>query len=224
MDWAPFGDIEHELRLHYRRRGFGGLHSRQSPFGVGSPFGAAARSGRQGQLVLVQDPGGFHQDVLQRNLQLDVLQRAREGTRQPADLLPTRQSAGRLRLDQRDDLRARPAARFRRLGGGGEQGLGLSRRAAVFPQARIASAWQHRVSRRGRPNPYLADEGCRPSDLPRVPERLRPGRLQAQRRLQRRAIRRRGHLRREYAQRAAFVEQLRIPASGADAQEPDGRA
>lgn len=50
--------------------------------GVGQTFGAAAGSGWQGQLAVVQDPGRLRQNVLQPDLQLDVLQPAAEAVGQ----------------------------------------------------------------------------------------------------------------------------------------------
>ena len=62
----------------------------------------------------------------------------------------------RLELDQRDDLRARPRHRLRRLGGAGRRGLVVEGRAAVFPARgaqrarRQRPACDRRPAQRGR--------------------------------------------------------------------------
>ena len=89
---------------------------------------AAARGRRLGPLAL--DPGADRLRAhFQRSaFQLDVRDAAGPGAEQPHPVLAARQGARRLKLDQRDGVRAWPAGRLRRLGGGGRHRLVLGRR------------------------------------------------------------------------------------------------
>ena len=58
------------------------------------------------------------------------------GVRRPLALLPARQGARRLQLDERDALRPRPPARLRPVGGAGRDRLGLGRRHGLLPEVR----------------------------------------------------------------------------------------
>ena len=75
----------------------------------------------------------------------------------PAHPLSARQGSRRLVLDQRPRLCARPSARFRTLGGGGRQGLGISQRAALLPSRGELCRRRRRLARRRR----AAGDGAR---------------------------------------------------------------
>ena len=79
--------------------------------------------------------------------------------------LPARQGAGRLLVDQRHDLHARPGARLRPMAPARQPRLGLGRRAAVFQALRGLRARRRRAARRRRrvagrgDAPVLGDPG-----------------------------------------------------------------
>ena len=97
---------------------------------------------------VLQVPIGYGKSLLRSARQLDVPDRARRGARRTRRLLAARQGAGRLERDQRDGVHPRAAGRFRRMAALGQSGLGLVRRAAVFPQAGGQHARARRVARR----------------------------------------------------------------------------
>src|SRR6218665_622673 len=70
--------------------------------------------------MVAQTAARLCQDVLRPALQLDVLQRAGGADGREPPVCAARQSDRRLRRDQFHDPCARPAARFWRLGGGGD--------------------------------------------------------------------------------------------------------
>ena len=119
-----------------------------------------------------------------RQLVLPV--RARAGHRQPHHPGAARQAAGRLELDQRAGLGARPAARLRHLGADGLPRLELARRGAgLHPHREL-----RRRRRQQRPRHRRAAQGldrARPEPaLRRAVRGVQGGRLQAQPRLQQR--------------------------------------
>ena len=74
--------------------------------------------------------------------------------------LPARQGAGRLLLDQRHDLHARPGARLRSLAPARQCRLGLGRRVALLQGARGLRARRRRSARRRR---RMAGRGAAPA-------------------------------------------------------------
>ena len=89
--------------------------------------------GRAGRLASLHPPAGrLHQDVLQHPHQLVLFAGAGPVDRGPAHLLPARQDAGRLQLDQRPHLQSRPAPGLRHLGADRQPRLGLRGRAALL--------------------------------------------------------------------------------------------
>ena len=83
--------------------------------------------------------------------QLGVQDHAAAGIEWPPRLPAARQDAGRLQLDQRDGLHARPPQRLRRMGGARQSRLVVRRRAAVLPPRGEQRAHRRRVPRAGRP-------------------------------------------------------------------------
>ena len=84
------------------------------------------------------DPHPGRLPVLHRQSahRLAVQDRAGAGPQRPQPALSARQGAGRLLVDQRHDLHARPGARLRRLAPAGPSRLGLGRVLPYFKQAR----------------------------------------------------------------------------------------
>ena len=111
---------------------------------------AAARGRQARPLAEHQDPGGVPEAV-PHQARLGLRDRARAARRRSLAVHPARQEPRRVELDERDALRARAAARLRRVGGAGRAGLGLPRRAAVLHQVRGQRARRVGVPRRRRP-------------------------------------------------------------------------
>ena len=78
-------------------------------------LGAAARGRRQGRLDLDPHPGRLSLLHRQSAHRLVLQDRGGGGAQRARDQLSARQGAGRLLLDQRHDLHARPGARLRRV-------------------------------------------------------------------------------------------------------------
>ena len=95
-----------------------------------------ARIRRLRPLDLHPDAGGALDPAQHESLQLGLLERAGAASQQPPHLLPARQGARRLVLDQRPRLCARPRARLRPLGGGGRARLVLREGAPLLPPRR----------------------------------------------------------------------------------------
>ena len=104
------------LGLRHRRRGHRRLRARQPPVRRPGNQGAAARGGRQGRLDLDPHPGRLPLLHRQPAHRLVLPDRARPGPERPLHPLCARQGAGRLLVDQRHALHARPGARLRRVG------------------------------------------------------------------------------------------------------------
>ena len=137
-----------------------------------------------------QDPGGLPAAV-PHQARLGLRDRARAARRRTLAVHPARQGARRLELDERDALRARPAARLRQLGGAGRARLGLPRRAAVLhplrgqrprglgvPRRRRAAARQRAAlaaaARTGACSPPARPPGSRGSPTTTGPSRTAP--------------------------------------------------
>ena len=127
------------------------------------------------------------------------------------------QGAGRILLDQRDDLRSRQRARLRRMG---RHGLVVGGPAAVFPEGRGQRARSLAVARRRRSTVGERAAIGEPG-LARVRGRRGAGWARAQRGLQRRRAGRCGHLPADPARGDARERGGRVSASGHDTLEPD---
>jgi choline dehydrogenase len=97
-----------------------------------STRGAAARGRRQRQLSLDPHPGRLSLLHEQPAHRLVLQDGGRAGAERARAQLSARQGAGRLLVDQRHDLHARPGARLRPLAPAGPHRLGLGRRAALL--------------------------------------------------------------------------------------------
>ena len=178
------------------------------------------RGRRPGQPHLDQDPGRLQQDRLQRQAQLGLRDRARPLHRQPPHKIPARQGAGRLGLDQRPSLRARPGGRLRHVGAARLPRLVVERRAALLQARRIA---HRRQRRRARPLRSAQHRGPARSALaqPCLHGGQRGGRPEAYARLQRRRPGRHAPLSADDAERPALEPGRRLSAAGAGAPEPE---
>ena len=156
---------------------------------AGSALGEPADRGRQDQRAragvrrlrpfdLHPDAGGAVDPAQHESLQLGLLERAGAAAQQPPHLLPARQGARRLLLDQRPRLCARPRARFRPLGGRGRARLVLRKRAALFPPRRdvprtspanIAAATARWSPRRARGGTRSSTPSSRRDGRPAIP-------------------------------------------------------
>ena len=214
------------MGLRRRRRGHRGLPARQPPQRRSGEPRPAARGRRPRQLSLDPHPGRLSLLHRQPAHRLVFSDRARAWPRRPLDPLPPRKSAGRLLVDQRHDLHARPAAGFRPLAPDGLHRLGLGRRAALFRRPRgpldgprlrrRRPAWRgRRVAHRGAACP-LGDSG-------RLPRRLRTGRYPEGRRLQRRRQFRLVLFPRDAALGVPLERRQGVFASGAEPPEPARR-
>ena len=94
---------------------------------------AAARGRRPRQLSLDPHPGRLSLLHGQSAHRLDDADRRGARPQRPLARLSARQGAGRLLLDQRHDLHARPGGRLRPLAPAGQCRLGLGRRPALLP-------------------------------------------------------------------------------------------
>ena len=120
-----------------------------------------------------------------RQLALPV--RARAGHRQPHDPGAARQAAGRLELDQRPGLGARPAARLRHLGADGLPRLELAATWRRSSPASRTSSTATAATAAAPAGPLQGLDGARPEPaLRRAVQGRRGRRLQAQPRLQQR--------------------------------------
>ena len=183
--------------------------------------GAADRGRRPRPPPEHQHPGRLREPV-PHQARLGLLHRARAARGRPLALHPARQGARRLELDERDALRARPAARLRPLGEAGRGRVGLGRRPSLLPALRGQLPRRLRVPPGGRRaaghRPALA-AAARPPPA----RRQRRGRHSRDRRLQRARAGRRGDVPGHAAQRAPLERRRRVPAPGARAPEPRAR-
>ena len=120
------------LRLHHRRRRFGGLRARQPAVGGPGLPRAAAGGRRPRPQFLAEAAGRLFPHHLRRALLAPVPDRALGRHGGARHRVAARPRARRLELDQRTDLHPRPARGLRRLGAGRRRGLGLPRRAPHF--------------------------------------------------------------------------------------------
>ena len=119
-----------------------------------------------------------------RQLVLPVRTRARNG--QPNHSRAARKTPGRIELDQRPGLGARPAARLRHLGADGLPRLELARRGAgLHPDREFRRRRRQQRPRHFRPTESLDRARPEPA-LRRAVRGVQGGRLQAQPRLQQR--------------------------------------
>ena len=204
---------EGHARLRDRGRGLRRLRARQPPLRGSLGARAAAGGRRQRPLAQHQDPGRVPEAV-SHQARLGVRDRARAVCGRARALHPARQGAGRLELDERDALRARPAAGLRRLGGPGRHRLGLPRRAPILHEVRGQRARGVRLPRCGRTAAgqraaLAATAGSAPAG------RQRGGGHPAHRRLQRAGAGRRVDVPGDPAQRTPLQRRRCVPAPGA---------
>ena len=213
-------EIRHVPVCH-RRRGLGRLRAGQPPVGRPGCLGPAARGGRQGQLHLDPHPHRLPLHDQQPAHRLALRHGAGAGPQRPGHRLSAGPGPGRLFVDQRHDLHARSGARLRRLAADGQRGLGLGRRAAVFPEAgglrrgggRVPRQWRG-VAGRGDPRQV--------GDSRRLPRRRGGQRHPRDRRLQPRQQRGLRLLQGEPKERRALEHVEGVPAPGPAAAQPDG--
>ena len=211
-----------ELRLHHRRRRFGGLRAGEPA--VGRPGEPRARAGgRPARLQVGRlHPHAGRTDVPDRQpvLRLEVRVRARAAHERPPHLPRQGQGARRLEQHQRHDLPARQPARLRPLGGRSRHGqLGLRALPAVLQADGDLPGGRRRVPRRRRP----ARAGARPGRQPAVPRVLpgrAAGRLPADRRRQRLPAGGLRAVRPQPAPRPPAQCRPRLPAPGPAPAEP----
>ncbi len=215
------GTRHRRVRLRDRRRRHRRLRARQSAVGGSARLGPAGRGRRQGRLPLDSHPGRLPLHPEQSAHRLVPHDRGRARARRARARLSARQGFGRLLLDQRHDLHARPGGRLRPLAPAGLGRLGLGRRAAVLqevrgprPRARRGAWGGRRVAGRGDAH-LLGDPGC----LPRGGGR---GRHPQDHRLQSRRQRGLRLLPGQPAARRALEHGEGVPAAGALAPEPHG--
>ena len=172
------------IRLHRGRRGLRRLRAGQPPDRLGPPSRAAARSRRARPASVDSHPARLRQAVRRRAGELALQVGARARTAQPADHPAARQGAGRIELDQRPALSARPARRLRPLAAARQHRLELRRRAALLPPLGGPGARRGRAARHRRAARRL--QRVRAASAVRGLHRIgAAGRLSAQRRLQR---------------------------------------
>ena len=209
------------LRLRHRRRRLGRLRAGQ-PAERGRRQRAPARGRRARHASLHPHPARHGPDARLPDVRLGLRDRAGAEPQRPPHRGDARQGAGRLIVDQRDGLYARPSRRLRPLGAEGRARLVLCRRAALFQTLRELGRRRERVSRRIGPARHAMGEDAGPA-LRRV-DRSRQGRgLSAHRGLQRRAA---GRLRAQpilHPQRPPLIGRERVPQARDGAQEPRRR-
>ena len=183
---------------------------------------AAARGGRARQLDLAAHSRRLSLRDRRQALGLALSHPAGKGPQRPRHRLSPRPRHRRLLRDQRHDLHARPGRRLRRLAPARAGGLGLGRRAALFPAPRGSSRRQARAAWRGR---RMA--GRAPAHLLGNPRRRARrgggGRHPQDRRLQSRRQRRLRLFRGQPAARPARQRRQGVPEARAVAQEPEAR-
>ena len=178
-------------------------------------------AGGSGPLAEHQDPGGVPRTV-PHEARLGLRDRARAARGRARAVHAARQGARRLELDERDALRARPAARLRRLGGAGRARAGAT--ATCSP-----TSSGPRTTCAAPPSTTAPAARCgSASSARRAPHRPAPARRQrggghpAHRRLQRPRAGRRVDVPGDADERAALQRRRRLPAPGA-ARGPTSR-
>ena len=174
---------------------------------------------------LIHIPAGYMKLMDHPTADLGLSRRARPRHQRARHPLPARARLGRLQLDQRHDLCARPARGFRPLGAARQSRLVVGRRLALFQAGRGLGGRRGRVSRQGRAAVDLAHRrqaGAVPKhhrgrqgDRPRIPCRRKPS-----------AARRRRQYRLGPAdppRPAAPKRRAHVSAPGVEAAEPPGR-
>ncbi len=114
------------LRLHHRRRRQRRLRARQPADRVGPPRVLLLEAGGHDRTSLDPHPARLRQAVRRPQRQLALRDRAGARARQPRDHPAARQGAGRVELDQRPALYARPAARTSTTGASSAMPAGAS--------------------------------------------------------------------------------------------------
>ncbi len=214
---------EHEeLRLRHRRRRLGGLRAGQPALRGPLDQRAGARGRSQRHLAGPVHPhaGGAAVPDRQPALRLEVRVGARAAHGRAAGLPRARQGAGRLVLDQRDDLPARQPLRLRALGRRRRHGaVGLRPLPALLQADGDHHRGRRRLARRLRP----AGARARSGHLAALRGVLRgrpAGRAPADRRRQRLPAGGLREVRPQRAPRPPAQRQPGLPAPGDEAQEP----
>ena len=176
------------------------------------------RGGRQRQPHLDQGAGRLQQDRLQRQAQLGLRDRARSAHRRPQDQIPARQGAGRLGLDQRPSLRARPGGRLRHLGAARLPRLVVGRRAALLQARREPRRRQRRGARPLGPARHRGPARSACAER-RLHGRQRGARAETHARLQLRRPGRHAALPEHDAERPALEPGRRLPEAGDEARQ-----
>ena len=174
------------------------------------------------QVDVDRHPGRLHQAAQPQDLQLELRDGGRGGRGRPAHPLSARPHAGRLELDQRHALRARPAARLRHLGPARQSRLVLFADPALLQEVGEFRARRRRQPRQGRPA-----ERRRHVRHPRAVRRLhrcrRGQRLSEEQGLQQRRPGRLRLLPGDDEERQAPVDGARLPRSGPQPAQPQDR-
>ena len=124
------------FRLRYRGRRIGRMRAGQPVERGRREPRPPAGGGRPGPSLLYADPGRLHEHRERRRGPVDLRQRTRAATRQPAHVAAARQGAGWFVVDQRHDVHTRQRPGLRQLGRHGCGRLGLRRCPALLPPLR----------------------------------------------------------------------------------------